>query len=80
VARLSNAGATIATLGLAPLECTPLRLTASIALAEVARQAGKRHPQRGRADVRRPVYELALPLGNLTDESVELDPRDLLIF
>lgn len=49
----------IATLGLEPVESAPLRLTASIVLAEIARQVGRRHPGVGLAP-RGPRYEKAL--------------------
>jgi hypothetical protein len=52
----------MATLGLRPTGCAPLRLTASIALAEIARQAG-RPAGRGPAPAPRwPVYQREVKL------------------
>jgi tRNA G18 (ribose-2'-O)-methylase SpoU len=51
--------ARVATLGLEPVTPAPLRLIASIILAEIARQVGRRHPTPGPAP-RGPRYEKAL--------------------
>jgi tRNA G18 (ribose-2'-O)-methylase SpoU len=77
---LKHASVTIATLGLAPLKCVPLRLSASIALAEIARQAGRRRAERVRPGERRPLYELAFPVGDDTDEFLDIEARELLEF
>ncbi len=70
--------ARVATLGLETVQSVPLRLIASIMLAEVARQVGRRHPVPGLAG-RFPRYEKALapmPAGDVL--LVELS--DLLAF
>ena len=67
----------IVTLGLEPLERPPLRLTASIALAEVARQVGRRRRIPGRPAVRPPRYEAALRLA-ATEDLLAIDPLKLL--
>lgn len=51
----------IATLGLEPFESPPLRLIASILLAEIARQVGRRGPVPGKPP-RAPRYEKAIKL------------------
>jgi tRNA G18 (ribose-2'-O)-methylase SpoU len=68
----------IATLDLEPVEDPPLRLVASIALAEIARQVGRRHRVPGPA-ARGPRYEMALELipGG---EVVLVEPSELLAF
>ena len=77
-----DAGATtrarIATLGLEPATSAPLRLIASIILAEIARQVGRRHPTPGPVP-RGPRYEKALmpmPAG----EVLLVELSDLLAF
>jgi hypothetical protein len=52
----------IGSLGLQSVAGPPLRLVASIALAEIARQVGRRRPMPGRPAPRLPVYEAAIPL------------------
>ena len=49
----------VATLGLEPVRAAPLRLVASILLAEIARQVGRRHPLPG-LEPRGPRYEKVL--------------------
>jgi len=77
-----DAGATtrarIATLGLEPATSAPLRLIASIILAEIARQVGRRHPTPGPVP-RGPRYKKALmpmPAG----EVLLVELSDLLAF
>ena len=70
--------ARVATLGLETVQSVPLRLTASIILAEVARQVGRRHPVPGLAG-RFPRYEKALepvPAG----DALLVELSDLLAF
>ena len=69
----------VATLGLAPEPSAPLRIVASIALAEIARQVGSalRPPPAPRP--RAPVYERELALG-VSDEDLLLEPEQLLEF
>jgi hypothetical protein len=62
VEHIAHRRLTIATLDLKSSEDPPLRLVASIALAEVARQVGRRGPVRGRPAVRGPRYEAAVRL------------------
>jgi len=79
---ISNAGTDrvrVATLGLAPMEHAPLRLVASIALAEIARQVGRRRPTPGRPAPRPPTYEIALELAS-AGETRLLDPSDLVAY
>jgi hypothetical protein len=67
----------MATLGLRPAGCAPLRLVASIALAEIARQTG-RPAGRGPAPAPRwPVYERKVKLA-ANGELLILDPAVLL--
>jgi hypothetical protein len=68
----------IATLGLAPGPA-PLRIVASIALAEIARQVGAAIRPPPAARPRAPVYERELTLG-IDDEDLLLDPEQLLEF
>lgn len=69
---------TVASLGLQPLEHEPLRLTASIVLAEIARQVGRRRPVPG-APPRAPRYEKAIePVPG--PDVLLVDPADLLAF
>jgi tRNA(Leu) C34 or U34 (ribose-2'-O)-methylase TrmL len=72
------ANVTVASLGLQPLEPEPLRLAASIALAEIARQVGRRRPVAG-APARAPRYEKALEPAPGRDVLL-VDPADLLVF
>jgi tRNA G18 (ribose-2'-O)-methylase SpoU len=67
-----------ATLGLEPAESPPQRLIASILLAEIARQVGRRHPVPG-IKPRAPRYEKALELVP-AGEVILVDPSDLLNF
>lgn len=69
---------TVASLGLQPMDCEPLRLTASIVLAEIARQVGRRRPVPG-APPRAPRYEKAIEPVPGTDVLL-VDPADLLAF
>jgi hypothetical protein len=57
----------VATLGLETIERAPLRLVASIALAEVARQVGRRRALAGRPAIRPPVYDLGISLKEPSD-------------
>ena len=68
----------VVSLGLKPMEHEPLRLTASIVLAEIARQVGRRRPVPG-APPRAPRYEKAIePVPGL--EVLLVDPADLVAF
>lgn len=67
----------VASLGLQQVACGPLRLVASIALAEIARQAGRPAAPRPAPAPRWPAYERDLKL--TTDgELLVLDPAALL--
>jgi len=68
----------IATLGLEPVEPAPLRLIASIMIAEIARQVGRRRPMRGVAP-RVPRYEKGLELAPAGDVFL-VEPSQLLEF
>jgi tRNA G18 (ribose-2'-O)-methylase SpoU len=72
------ANVTVASLGLQPLDPVPLRLTASIVLAEIARQVGRRRPVPG-APSRAPRYEKAIEPVPSPDVLL-IDPADLLAF
>ena len=65
------------TLGLRPTGCAPLRLTASIALAEIARQAGRPAGRGPAAAPRWPVYQREVKLA-ASGELLILDPAVLL--
>lgn len=67
LAALSSDRLRIATLDLNPIERAPLRLIASIALAEIARQVGRRRPIPERPAPRPPTYETALELASADD-------------
>lgn len=67
----------VATLGLVPMARPPLRLVASIVLAEVARQVGRRRPTPGRPAPRPPTYEVALELAAAGDTR-DIDASELL--
>jgi tRNA G18 (ribose-2'-O)-methylase SpoU len=67
----------VATLGLQPFERPPLRLIASIVLAEIARQVGRRRRIPGRPAARPPRFEAALRLA-ATQEALWIDPSELL--
>lgn len=69
----------IATLDLEPVEHAPLRLVASIAMAEVARQVGRRRPPPGRAGERAPTYEAAIALMT-GDEVWHIEAAELLTY
>jgi hypothetical protein len=69
----------IATLALEEVERAPLRLVASILLAEIARQVGRRRPTPGKPAPRAPTYETALELASSTDMRL-VDPEDLIAF
>jgi len=67
----------IASLALERMESPPLRLVASIALAEIARQVGRRRPFPG--PWRGARYEKALELSD-AGEALLVDPSDLMDF
>jgi tRNA G18 (ribose-2'-O)-methylase SpoU len=69
----------VATLDLTYADSVPLRLTSSIALAEIARQVGRRRPTPGRLAPRPPTYELALDLAAAA-EARQVDSAELLDF
>jgi hypothetical protein len=68
----------VATLGLEPVDPPPQRLIASIVLAEIARQVGRRRPVPG-TKPRVPRYEKSLELVP-AGEVMLVDPSDLLRF
>jgi len=67
----------IASLGLELVERAPLRLVASIALAEIARQVGRRRRVPGRPAPRVPTYDTALEV-IAGEETLLVDPSELL--
>jgi tRNA(Leu) C34 or U34 (ribose-2'-O)-methylase TrmL len=67
----------VSTLELVRTERPPLRLVASIALAEIARQVGRRRPTPGRPAPRPPTYETALELASAREPRL-VDPAELL--
>jgi hypothetical protein len=67
-------------LGLVAEESVPLRVTASIALAEVARQVGRRVKARTGRQVRRPSYDAALTLADAGTGTLLIDADELLTF
>lgn len=69
----------ITTLDLEPTEHAPLRLVASIAMAEIARQVGRRRPLPGRPEPRVPTYDKAIPLA-ADDDVLLLDEPELLAY
>jgi tRNA G18 (ribose-2'-O)-methylase SpoU len=69
----------IATLDLVLVARSPLRLVASIALAEIARQVGRRRPTPGRPALRPPTYETALDLASPSETRL-VDPSELLAY
>ena len=71
--------ATHVTLGLESVEPAPLRLTASIVLAEIARQVGRRKPLPG-PPKRMPSYEKALEPAPPGPEVLLVEPKELLDF
>ncbi|MBI5289624.1 MAG: hypothetical protein HY873_11695 [Chloroflexi bacterium] len=70
----------VATMSLEPVDHVPLRLTASILLAEVARQVGRRMPERGRPAPRRPAYETGISLGDRDEVVILVEPAELLSY
>jgi hypothetical protein len=69
----------VASLRLEPISSPPLRLVASIALAEVSRQVGRRRAVPGRPAPRAPRYDAALRL--LPEHEVRpLEPGELLAY
>jgi tRNA(Leu) C34 or U34 (ribose-2'-O)-methylase TrmL len=70
----------IATMSLEPVGHVPLRLTASILLAEATRQVGRRTSGRGRPTPRRPAYESAIPLRDRDEVVVLVEPAELLSY
>jgi tRNA G18 (ribose-2'-O)-methylase SpoU len=77
--RVAHGRLTIATLNLEAFEDPPLRLTASIALAEIARQVGRRRRVPGIPAVRRLRYEAAVRL-TTAEDVLFVDPSRLLEF
>lgn len=67
----------IATLGLRPAGCVPLRLIASIALAEIARQTGRPSGREPAPAARWPAYQRQVKLA-AAGELLTLDPAGLL--
>ena len=78
--RIDAAGANVrvATLGLASGGPAPLRITASIALAEIARQVGSAVKPPPSAPPRTPVYERELAPADIGDDDILLAPETLL--
>jgi len=74
---LPRDGVRTATLDLKTFDDPPLRLVASIVLAEIARQVGRRRRIAGRPTVRAPRYELAVRLAAAGDV-LFVDPSRLL--
>ena len=79
VANVAGHRVRLATLDLVHAERPPLRLVASIVLAEIARQVGRRRPTPGRLAPRRPGYEAVLDLAR-AGEVREVDLHALLAF
>ncbi len=77
VAAISADRVRLAALDLEPVERPPLRLVASILLAEIARQVGRRRPVPGRPGPRVPAYDSALPLAP-ADEVLVVEAERLL--
>jgi hypothetical protein len=69
----------VTTLDLVPMSRAPLRLVASIVLAEIARQVGRRRPTPGRPAPRPPTYETALELASPSQTRL-VDPSELLAY
>ena len=69
----------VASLGLEPVTSPPLRLVASIVLAEVSRQVGRRRPAPGGPAPRRPTYDAALALAP-GDDVLEVALSELLAY
>jgi hypothetical protein len=69
----------VATLGLQEAACSPLRLAASIALAEIARQAGRPAARQPAPVSRWPAYERDIKLAT-GGELLVLDPAVLLAY
>jgi len=76
---LEHGGVKTATLDLKTFEDPPLRLVASIALAEIARQVGRRRRIAGKPAVRAPRYEFAVRLAAAGDV-LFVEPSRLLDF
>jgi tRNA(Leu) C34 or U34 (ribose-2'-O)-methylase TrmL len=79
VASLPPGRLLVATTGLREVAHPPLRLVASIALAEIARQVGRPPPGRPPPAPRRPAYERELTLA-AEGELLVLDPEVLLAY
>lgn len=77
VARVSPGRARVVSLGLEPVDRTPLRFVASIVIAEVARQVGRRRP--AIVGPRAPRYDSAVRLMP-KDQVVAIDAERLLEF
>jgi tRNA(Leu) C34 or U34 (ribose-2'-O)-methylase TrmL len=77
VAKLGADRVRIATLDLARVERAPLRLIASIAMAEIARQTGRRRPTPSQRLPKAPSYDLALDLRQ-AGEALFVEPSRLL--
>ena len=69
----------VTTLDLVPTSRAPLRLVASIVLAEIARQVGRRRPTPGRPAPRPPTYETALELASPSETRL-VDASELLAY
>jgi len=69
----------VTTLDLVPTPRPPLRLVASIVLAEIARQVGRRRPTPGRPAPRPPTYETALDLASPSETRL-VDASELLAY
>jgi tRNA G18 (ribose-2'-O)-methylase SpoU len=69
----------VASLGLQPVPDPPLRLVASVLMAEVSRQVGRRRPVPGQPAPRAPRYDAALELTPGLD-AVAIDASELLMY
>jgi len=69
----------VASLRLEPIVSPPLRLVASILLAEVSRQVGRRRPVPGKPAPRPPRYDAALRLLP-ADDVVSVEAAELLAY
>jgi tRNA G18 (ribose-2'-O)-methylase SpoU len=69
----------VTTLDLVPTSRAPLRLVASIVLAEIARQVGRRRPTAGRPAPRPPTYETAIELASPSETRL-VDASELLAY
>jgi hypothetical protein len=70
----------VASLRLEPVVSPPLRLVASILLAEVSRQVGRRRPMPGEPAPRPPSYDATLRLLLPQHEVVSVESADLLAY